>query len=394
MLDIEQAANYDGIVTGFEFHSHKPYASTTYTDSDEIRIPISQQDIITAPFDSTLYITGTLNGKKADKTTDSDIAFVNFGIAHLFEDIRYELNGIEVCKTRNLGTTSTIKGLLSFCPEEENALKNTSWSGVDKTLKSGKFSFNIPLKYFLGFFEDYKKIILNIKQELVLLRSASDKDAVITTDSVDWSVKIDSITWRVPHVTVSDEYKIKLFSMIERDAIIHLPFRQYEMHEFPVLPTTNRQSWSVKTSNQLEKPRYVILAFQTARKNDLTKNSSNFDHCDLNNLKLYLNSQYFPYDNVHGDNSLFYDMFVRFQSSYYGKSSRPLVNLETFKTKTPLYVIDCSKQNDNVKTGPVDVRLEFESTQAFPLNTAAYCLIIHDSHYAYSLLTGSVKKMM
>lgn len=112
-----------------------------------------------------------------------------------------------------MGTTSTIKGLLSFRPEEENALKNTSWLGVNKTLKSGKFLFNIPLKYLLGFFEDYKKFILNIKQELVLLRSASDKDAVITTDSVDWSVKIDSITWRVPHVTVSDEYTIKLFSM-------------------------------------------------------------------------------------------------------------------------------------------------------------------------------------
>jgi hypothetical protein len=381
MLDIEQAANYNGTVTGFEFHSHKPYASTTYTDSDEVRIPLSQQDIITAPFDSYLYITGTLSGKKADGTP-SDIAFTNFGIAHLFEDIRYELNGIEVCKTRNLGTTSTIKGLLSFRPEEENSLKNTSWVGVNTTLKTEKFSFNIPLKYLLGFFDDYKKIILNIKQELVLLRSANDKDAIITTNSETWSVKIDSITWRVPHITVSDDFKIKLLSLIEKDAIIHLPFRQYELHEYPVLPTTKRQSWSVKTSNQLEKPRFVVLAFQTARKNDIKKNASNFDHCNLNNVKLYLNSQYFPYDNIHGDNTLFYDMFARFQSSYYGKNARPLINLETFKSYAPLYVIDCSNHNDSVKTGPVDVRLEFESTDAFPANTTAYCLIIHDSHYA------------
>lgn len=394
MLDIEQAANYNGVVTGFEFHSHKPYASTTYTDSDEIRIPISQHDIITAPFESSLYITGALSGKKADGTTDSDIKFVNNAIAYLFEDIRYELNGIEVCKTRNLGTASTIKGLLSFRPEEENSLKNSCWLGVDKTEKNRKFSFNIPLKYFLGFAEDYKKIIANVKQELILLRSASDKNAVMSTDSATWSVKIDSITWRVPHVTVSDEYKIKLLNMIESDSIIHLPFRQWEMHEYPVLPQTSRQTWSVKTSNQMEKPRFVILAFQTGKNNELSKNASNFDHCNLNNIKLYLNSQYFPYDNIHGDISLFYDMFVRFQSSYYGKSSRPLVDLEKFKANAPLYVIDCSNQNDSVKTGPVDVRLEFESTEAFPANTTAYCLIIHDSHYAYTLLTGSVKKMM
>lgn len=393
MLDIEQPANYNGVITGFEFHSHKPYASTTYTDSDEIRIPISQHDIITAPFESSLYITGTLSGKKTDGSV-SDISFVNNAIAYLFEDIRYELNGIEVCKTRNLGTTSTIKGLLSFRPEEVNNLKNSCWLGVDNTLKTNKFSFNVPLKYFLGFFEDYKRIIANVKQELVLLRSASDKDAVKSSDSASWSVNIESITWRVPHVTVSDEYKIKILNMIENDKTIHLPFRQWEIHEFPVLPQTNRQSWSVKTTNQLEKPRYVILAFQTGRKNDLSKNASNFDHCDLNNVKLYLNSQYFPYDNVHGDISLFYDMFVRFQSSYYGKSARPLFDLSTFKDKVPLYVIDCSNQNDSVKTGPVDVRLEFESTAAFPANTTAYCLIIHDSHYAYTLLTGSVKKIM
>lgn len=393
MLDIEQPVEYDDAITGFEFHSHKPYASTTFTDSDEIRIPISQHDIITAPFESSLYITGTLEGKKADGT-DSDIELVNNAMAYLFEDIRYEINGIEICKTRNLGVTSTIKGLLSFRPEEEYSLNNSCWFGVNKTLKVKKFSYNIPLKHFLGFAEDYKKIIANVKQELILLRSAGDKDAVKTVDSANWSVKIESITWRVPHVTVSDEYKIKLLNMIENDTIIHVPFRQWEMSEYPVLPQTNRQTWSVKTSNQLEKPRFVILGFQTGKRNEISKNASNFDHCKLNNVKLYLNSQYFPYDNIHGDNSLFYDMFVRFQKSYYEKSSRPLVNLETFKANAPLYVIDCSNQNDSVKTGPVDVRLEFESTEAFPANTTAYCLIIHDSHFAYSLLTGSVKKMM
>lgn len=52
------------IITGMEFHSHKPNASSTFNESDEIRIPISQQDIVTAPFESTLYITGTLRVKR------------------------------------------------------------------------------------------------------------------------------------------------------------------------------------------------------------------------------------------------------------------------------------------------------------------------------------------
>ncbi|KAG8315853.1 hypothetical protein J6590_063202 [Homalodisca vitripennis] len=38
----------------------------------------------------------------------------------------------------------------------------------------------------------------------------------------------------------------------------------------------------------------------------------------------------------------------------------------------PLYVIDCDKQYDSIKLGPVDVRLEFEAKENFPANTAAY----------------------
>lgn len=393
MLDIESPAEYSDVITSWEFHSHKPYASSTYNNNDEIRIPISQQDVITVPYESTLHITGSVVGKKAAGGV-TDVNLVNNAIAHLFDDIRYEIGGVEVDRTRNVGITSTIKNTMSIFSGEEGSLKNACWLGPGKSEKTTSFSFSVPLKLLMGFFEDYKKIIVNVKQELILLRSASDKNAVLSTDASDVTLKIDNIYWRVPHVTVSDSFRLKLLGMIEKDAFIHLPYRSWELHDYPTLPQTDRQSWTIKTSSQLEKPRYVVLAFQTSRKNDFTKDMSRFDGCDLNNVKLYLNSQYFPYDNIHGDTAIFYEMFYRFQSSYYGKHSQPIVDLETFKSKTPLYVIDCSHQNDSIKTGPVDVRLEFEAKKSFPADTTAYCLLIHDAHLAYTLLTGSVKKMM
>lgn len=120
---------------------------------------------------------------------------------------------------------------------------------------------------------------------------------------------------------------------------------------------------------------------------------SQFDGCTLKNVRLYLNSTYYPYDNVLGDQTIFYDMFVRFQNSYYNRVSQPVVDLDSFKDKTPLYVIDCSKQNDSIMTGPVDVRLEIEASEAFPANTTAYCLLLHDSHIVYTPLTGTVKRI-
>lgn len=293
-----------------------------------------------------------------------------------------------------MGIASTIKNLLLIRVGEQDNLKNACWLEPDKTLKISEFSFSVPLRLLMGFAEDYRKIIVNVKQELILLRSASDKNAIISPDAASKNLKITNIYWRVPHVSVSDAHRLKILRMVEKNACIHIPIRNWEIAEYPILPETNRQSWTIKRSSQLEKPRYVILAFQTDRKNKITKNMSLFDACDLNNVKLYLNSQYYPYDNIHGDQSIFYEMFSRFQSSYYGGVSQPIVDLDKFKAKTPLYVIDCSYQNDSIKTGPVDVRVEFEVKNNFPPNTTAYCLLLHDSHMVYTLLTGTVRKMM
>lgn len=394
MLSIEKSAEYNEIVTGMEYHAHKPYASNTFKNNDEIRIPISQQDIITAPFESTIHITGTLSGKTTTNV-DAKVSLVNNAMAFLFEDIRYEIGGVEIDRVKNVGITTTIKGLLSTRQDELVHLKNACWLGVGETSEVTNFTFSVPLSKLLGVAEDYKKVIVNVRQELILLRSASDYNAITSDDATSVTLNIAGIYWRVPHVSLADEIKLQLFRRVEKDFPVHIPFRSWELHEYPTLPRTNRQSWTIKTSSQLEKPRFVVLAFQTDRKNKIKANSANFDSCDLTDVKLYLNSTYYPYDNVRGDYCIFYEMFSGFQKSYYETyNASSTIDFDNFKSKSPLFVIDCSKQVDNLKSGPVDVRLEFEAKDNFPDKTTAYCLLLHDSHLVYTLLTGSVKKMM
>ncbi|WP_221935982.1 hypothetical protein, partial [Klebsiella pneumoniae] len=124
-----------------------------------------------------------------------------------------------------------------------------------------------------------------------------------------------------------------------------------------------------------------------------------FNHCNITNVKLFLNSQFFPYDNL---NILFtknrygvlYDMYARFQSSYYGRTNAPLLSPEMFKTHAPIVVIDCSKQNESIKSSTVDIRIEFEAEGNIPAQTTAYCLILHDTIVTYTPLTGVVKRML
>ena len=82
--------------------------------------------------------------------------------------------------------------------------------------------------------------------------------------------------------------------------------------------------------------------------------------------------------------SLLYEMFLKFQCSYYGKhKSERIISKRDFKSKTPLIIFDCSCQSESIKFGPIDVRIEFEARANIPVNTTAFCLIIHDRLVEY-----------
>lgn len=398
ILEIDSEAEYNKVITGFEWHTQKPFVSNTYHSNDEVRILINNQDIITAPFESYLYIKGSVLGKKVDDSA-AKVHLVNNAIPFLFDEIRYELSNVTIDKTKNPGITTTIKRLLSVRNEESTALKNSAWFGPGETLElnkaDGSFTFCVMLKHLLNFAEDYRRVIVNSKQELILLRSATDTNAIYSTeaDTGKTTLNIESIFWRIPYVSVDDKSKLGLMKLLSKDTPIHIPFRTMELVEYPTLPAAKNHSWTVKTSSQLEKPRFVILAFQTGRKNKLDKNMSEFDSCGLVNVKLYLNSQYFPYDNTRGDWAVFYDMFTRFQSSYYGQEPSTSVSLELFKSKCPLYVIDTNFQNETLLSGAVDIRIEFETADNVSSDTTAYCMLIYDQLIVYTPLTGMVRKM-
>ena len=406
ILEIQSGVMFDESISHYEVHAHKPYTSSNFNNSDEIRISIQHQDLNLLPSRSCIHIIGRLATPEGENLART--GFVNNGICHLFEEIRYELNSVEIDKCKNVGLTSLMKGWASFNPNQKVCLENAGWlcdNGLSITNTAGYFDVFIPLSMILGFAEDYRRIIVNMKHELILSRSRTDLNAIIQTVAAapndtyeDFKLEISKIEWIMPYVQLSTEYKIRLLRQIYKRPIA-MSFGSWEIYEYPVLPTSTRHVWTVKTSNQLEKPRFIILGFQKNRKNQNNKNASLFDHCDLRNVKLFLNSQYYPYGNLNLDITrnqfaILYDMYANFQQAYYGKNSEPLLSKSNFINFCPLIVIDCSKQNDSLKSAPVDVGLEFESKDNFPENTSAYCLIIHDRVIEYNTVSGDVRKLI
>lgn len=399
MLNVDsQNAILDDSIVGFEYHTHYPYASTSLNNNDEIRIPVQQQDIYTLPSESYLVLKGTYLGK--DDGVDTALQFSNNFGAFLFDEIRYEIAGVEVDRIRNAGITTLMKNLTTLTANDKYDIQPAGWTADGNntglhTATDGTFTCYIPLKMLLGFAEDYRRILLHVKQELILRRSATNDDAVyLTVGKTDYTLTLNKVVWKIPYVQVADEYRIPLLRLVDRDDPIRMAFRKWNLYEYPSVPEAQNNSWTVKSSAQGEKPRYVIVAFQTARKNNKSKIASQFDHCNIKNIKLYLNSVYYPYEPVQGDYHMFYTMFTRMYRSYYNKaSSGTILSGTDFVSKAPLFVFDCSKQNETMKNGALDIKIEFESASNIPKNTAGYCLIISECVMQYTPLSGTVRQL-
>ena len=403
LLDIRTPIVFDESICHYEVHAHQPYATSSFRNNDEIHIAIQHQDQCLLPSRSSIHIQGKLTQQDGTLFKSGTVA-TNNAICFLFSEIRYELNAIEIDKCKNVGITSLMKAFPSINQNQLEFLASAGWNGKTLVDENGNFEVLIPLNMILGFAEDYQRIVVNAKHELILTRSNDDKNAVVQPDEAvtakeTFKFAITKIEWLMPDITLSNSKKSSLLKFIEKDPLLTLSFRSWELFEYPELPKTSRHIWTVKTSSQLEKPRYVILAFQTDRNNNIQYNSAQFDHCNISNVKLFLNSQYYPYGNMNlniNNNQfmLLYEMFANFQASYYGRGNQPIVGPQDFKDRIPLIVFDCSKQNENLKSAPVDVRLEFEAIKNFPSKTSAFCLIIHDRIIQYKPISGDVKKLM
>ncbi|KYN19768.1 hypothetical protein ALC57_07921 [Trachymyrmex cornetzi] len=252
ILNIKDEPIFDDRIVKIETHTYNPFANTMFGYSDEIRIPIQQQDLYILQYESFLYVEGKLTKNRAAE--GANVALGNNCVAFIFDEIRYELNGVEIDRNRNVGITSTLKNYVTVSSDRS-----------------------------------------------VILRNAGD--------------------------------------------------------------------------------------------------ISRFDDCKLTNAKLYLNSECYPYDDLNLDFeknrcAILYDSYARFCKGYYGyEYLKPSLTFTTFLRYGPFVIIDFSRQNESVKSGTVDVRLDFECKENVPANTTAYCLIIHDRVVQYNPLTNVVRKI-
>ena len=84
---------------------------------------------------------------------------------------------MEIDRNRNVGITSTLKNYVTVSSDRSVILRNAGWdvSGIHPaTTAAGFFNYCVPLYVLLEFCEDYRRVVINARHELILIRARND----------------------------------------------------------------------------------------------------------------------------------------------------------------------------------------------------------------------------
>ena len=97
----------------------------------------------------------------------------------------------------------------------------------------------------------------------------------------------------MPHVIPADAEKFSIYKTIESSVKVPVAYgtRQCDMLS---VPESTSFTWRLSVKTAPEKPRFIIVGFQTAKDGDQTKNPLSFDHVNLRNAYVMLKSDRYP----------------------------------------------------------------------------------------------------
>jgi len=431
VLDITED-NYldESAIESFEYREYEPDKPLeAEADTGDINISINAQDAFVFPAKSYLLVKGRLASTTNDAfDAASPITLTNNAIPYLFKEIYYKIGTTTVESVIHPGHVSTMKGVLTYDSEFDGQsmcwAKDTGRSVHDpvtrpalandgfKTRKSlivekphtpGSFSFAIPLKHLLGFFQDYTKVVYGVKHTLTFTRAgnhlAIHKRGALTAVGAagdaghrpavpvfrNGKIVLNKFSWLVPHVVPSLKANLNITKIIESKVKIPIAFRASRCDTL-ALPERTSVSWRLAAQSGSEKPRWILLAFQTAPDNDQTVNYSVFDHCNVKNVYCTINTERYPFSDMTTNFSEYdvaqvYRNATEFKEQFYGISNYESgcgFDVDEFVNLYPIFVIDLRHQSERLKNTMQDIQIRMEFHANPPANTTAYAVLISD----------------
>ena len=403
VLNVTAKSVDDNSIYSLDYFPFNPIQGTQYNTPGIIQIDIQNQDEYFLPHKSWLQF--DLVFKKADgnRWDDENVTLTNNAVMYLFQNVKYLLGGNEIETVNHPGQASTMLGVLKYdksysglsecwaldtnitIADNDGFKKRKAYVLALNAPSKGNVSFAVDLELFSGFAEDYDKVIFGQRQSLQFNRKANSDDAIFRDGETAGVVEIKKITWWMARVkpSVLEETRLAQLNLAKEQALdLCFRSRQCSMITVPLGTTSYTWNLGVKT----ERPRFVVIGFQRARSGQ-DKNTSLFDHSNVSNMKVRINSTEFPSIDVNSNFGLnqyggWYKRFMDFKRSFYGVDkmvSCTGVDIKDYKDLYPLYVFDASRQVETQGNSTVlDISVNMNFNVAVVADTQAFALVISD----------------
>jgi len=352
----------------------------------------------------------TKSGDKAYAATDPIRLIDNFA-AFLFKRIELKKHNQVIDVVDEVGITSTIKALTTYSKSAENTyytsgFKSKYTKGVNKFEAIGLLSH-----LGLGFFDHLNHPMFKGGFEIVFTR-AEDSDAIYRWEegagadkksAAEAKIKITSFVLRVPLIDYDPVKRAPLIQGLKRlsdSGNLSYRYIQWQcIEKFGVHGT----SYSFDISNifrNISNPIFIIIGLQTKRKNDQTKDPSEFDEINIKNYYVKINGMRYPQEpqnlavkeNQYG---LLYNSYTSVRQELFHDED-VYVNDKDFIEKYPLLVVDTHHHpfSTDAKRNDIQIHLDFTNAVGSPVadqGTTAYVVVLSETGFDYDLDKNYIK---
>ncbi|XP_065642664.1 uncharacterized protein LOC136074288 [Hydra vulgaris] len=343
ILNIREKPMVEYGIEECEYFEYQPASLSNYNSETPISINTTLESVYMLPSEAYLWIEGRLL-----KTDD--------------------LSGEEIESLNNPGRATTMLGFAA----------RQSWI-IQKPNSKGSFSACIPLKHIFGFCNDYDKVVYGFTHTITLDRK-SDNEAIFRAAGVAaGKVDIQKLSLFMPHVRPLPKMRVPV------------AFRSRGFDSLPVPVGTTEFSWQLSSRINSTKPRYVIIGFQTNKLENQEINYTLFNHCDVKDMSINVNSRKYPTNsyNLSFPNNQFsriYKAAAEFSKKFYGMSELITncdISPSEFKDLYPLFVFDISKQIQDIKGSTLNLTVKVTFNSSVPADTMAYSVVISDTLFNF-----------
>ena len=418
MLQIDEETQVDDSIQSYKRFAYLPISGTNLNNANPIVIRVENSDNYFRPCDSEIEFEGKV--VKADgtdyKKAEAKLTLINNGLMYLFDNIKYELSSTEIESVYQPGQATTMFGLLTknlnfndsgglnslWLPDDDDGTAKAGNGGYETRRKllfsnnvvaadaedpnSGSFRFSVKLEDIFGFATDYRRVMYGFVHTLTLVRNVNHNDAMFgEADAAAGKVEFSKISWILPNVEPSQVANYELVKLINEQRTLSIDFRVRQCMT-TVVPQSDTFLWRLGIRTSPEKPRFLVLGFQTDREGSLAKNLGLFDNCQLQNAYVLMNNRRYPAMDYNANfpknhyNKLYRD-FYQFMEKFYGISdsvTSTSVDPVAYKHLFPLFVFDVTRQSERIQQAVIDITIQCYFGENVAAKTKAYCLMISD----------------